>query len=548
MLSNLAIDRCSKLHRPVVSSRSIALVKKRLQILFVVCLLVGIGLRCTNAAHKVYWHDEVHTTIRVLGHSDETIEKQLLQDDVVSAADLQNFQKFPQPRRWSDTWSALSKHPEHPPLFYILERLWVGLFTPSITSFRALAVVFGLILLPLTYWMGRQLWQDHWAGLLATCLMAVSPIQLLYAQEAREYSLWACLILLANGCLLQAMRAAGRYSSEAVVVRSPRGAVLRKWGLYGVSLGLMLYTTLLSVLVIVAHGLYVLISGSRQHWQRWAMALGGALFVFVPWIIVTLNNRAELNSATYWTSFRQPLAQLIKFWGLHLSSAVVDLGFPLEHSYTYVVPSLVLLIVLVAIGQLLLVTSPSTMAFCIMVLMIPTLGLILPDLIDGGQLSVSTRYFMPSLLMVTLVLAGWLRQLLLSDRGLYRFWGQGILAILLAVGIVSGTLSAASFTWWNKNIGYHINTMGEVIYRTERPLVMVNLDATGLGNAISLSYEVAPETAFMLFKSEKIPELPAGYSDYFVAYANGDLLDMLSSKTGREVVLAEGDYPLWRLE
>ncbi|MEO0394694.1 MAG: hypothetical protein AAF243_01755 [Cyanobacteria bacterium P01_A01_bin.137] len=532
----------------MVSSRSIAAVKKRLQLLFVVCLLVGIGLRCTNAAHKVYWHDEVFTTIRVLGYSGSTIEEQVLAKNLVSAADLQAFQQFPEIRRWSDTWAALASHPEHPPLFYLLERLWVGVFAPSVTSFRALAVVFGLGLLPLTYWMGQQLWQDRWASLIATCLMALSPVQLLYAQEAREYSLWACVILLANGCLLGAMRVSGRYSSDAVVVRSPQEMMLRRWGLYSVGLALMLYTTLLSVLVVVAHGLYVLVSGSRQHWQRWAMALGGAVLLFAPWLFIVLNNYGKLDSVTEWISFRQPLGQLVRFWGLHLSSAVIDFGWPLESIYTYVVPPMILALLLVALWQLLLVTSPSILAFCIVTLMVPALGLILPDLINGGQLSISTRYFMPSLLMVTIILAGWLRQLMLSDRGVYRLCGQGIFSLLLIVGLVSGTLSAASFTWWNKNIGYHVNTMGAVIRETDNPLVMAELGSTGLGNSISLSYVVAPETTFFLFKPGQIPEIPAGYSDYFIAYGTGDVLDAIASRTGRAVELAGGDYPLWRLE
>ncbi len=533
----------------MVSSRSIAVIKRRLQIFFIVCLLVGIGLRCTNAAHKVYWHDEVYTTIRVLGHSGKTIEEQLLKDSIVSAADLQLLQQFPESKSWGNTWSALVSHPEHPPLFYLLERLWVSIWGPSIISFRALAIAFGLALLPLTYWTCQQLWQDHWSGLIATCLMALSPIQLLYAQEAREYSLWACLILLANGCLLKAIRSSNhRYSSSAVVVCSPRAMALRQWGLYTVTMTLMLYTTLLSIFVIAAHSLYVLISGSRQHWQRFAAALGGALFMFIPWMFIILNNRAKLDSVTEWTSFRQPLGQLVKFWGLHLSSAVIDLGFPLEHSYTYLVPPIVFALVLMALWQLLLVTSPTTMAFFIIMLMVPALGLILPDLINGGQLSVSTRYFMPSLLTVTLILAGWLRQLMLSDRGIYRLWGQGIWALLLAVGLVSGTLSAASFTWWNKNIDFHGNTMGDVIRQTEDPLVIAELGATGLGNMISLSYAVAPDTAFVLFKPGQLPEIPTGYSDYFVPYANGELLDTIASKTGKSPVLAEGDFPLWRLE
>ncbi|MEM7062982.1 MAG: hypothetical protein AAF572_07455 [Cyanobacteria bacterium P01_B01_bin.77] len=532
----------------MVSSRSIAAVKKRLQICFIVCLLIGVILRCTNAAHKVYWHDEVFTTVRVLGHQGQVIQEQVLKKTVVTASELQAFQQFPETRRWSDTWSALVSHPEHPPLFYLLERLWVGLFSPSVAAFRALAVVFGLGLLPLTYWLCQQLWQDHWTGLIATCLMALSPVQLLYAQEAREYSLWACLILLTSGYLLRVMRSPRRYSSEAVVVRSPKMTVVRQWGLYSLSVALMLYTTLLSVLVVIAHGLYVLISGSRHQWQRWAVSLFAAFLLFSPWMVIMVSKSAKLESVTEWTSFRQPLGQLIKFWGLHLSSTVIDFGLPLETPYTYLVPPLILVLLLVALGQLLLVTPPTTMAFCLMLLMVPALGVILPDLINGGQLSISTRYFMPSLLIVTLVLAGWLRQLMLSDRRVYRVWGQGMFALLLAVGLVSATLSAASFTWWNKNISYHVHKIGNVIRQSEKPLVLSELTSTGLGNAISLSYAVPPETEFVLFPFGQLPEIPTGYSDYFVTHARVELIDAISSQTGKSVVPAQGSYELWRLE
>ena len=77
---------------------------------------------------------------------------------------------------------------------------------------------------------------------------------------------------------------------------------------------------------------------------------------FSSWAFVILNNRVKLESATEWTSFRQPLEQLVKFWGLHLSSTVIDLGLPLEHWYTYWVPPLVLILVVVALWRLLLIS------------------------------------------------------------------------------------------------------------------------------------------------------------------------------------------------
>lgn len=87
-----------------------------------------------------------------------------------------------------------------------------------------------------------------------------------------------------------------------------------------------------------------------------------------------------------------------------------------------------------------------------------------------------------------------------------------------------------------------------MIRQTDSPVVIAELDGTGLGNMISLSYEVTPDTDFVLFKPGTVPDIPTGYSDYFVAYASGELLDAIASQTGQSTVLAGGDYPLWRLE
>ncbi|NER30255.1 MAG: hypothetical protein F6J89_22180 [Symploca sp. SIO1C4] len=69
--------------------------------------------------------------------------------------------------------------------------------------------------------------------------MAVSPFQVLYAQEAREYSLWTVTILLSTAALLKAMRSPSHSS----------------WGIYTVSLTLGFYKTILSTLVAMGQGI-----------------------------------------------------------------------------------------------------------------------------------------------------------------------------------------------------------------------------------------------------------------------------------------------------
>jgi 4-amino-4-deoxy-L-arabinose transferase-like glycosyltransferase len=95
-------------------------------------------------------------------------------------------------RSWTDISQAAAAD-IHPPLYYWLLSLWVKIFGLSESGLRSLSVVVGAATVGLTFDLGRRLF-GRVAGLLAAFLLAMAPLPVYYAQEARMYALltfWA---------------------------------------------------------------------------------------------------------------------------------------------------------------------------------------------------------------------------------------------------------------------------------------------------------------------------------------------------------------------
>lgn len=95
---------------------------------------------------------------------------------------------------WYDEVITLSKLPGlnflkswNPPFYYALLAGWVKLFGASEVSLRLPSLLFSLACVPLVYFLGKELFGKS-AGLFASFIIALSPFQLWYAQEARGYS------------------------------------------------------------------------------------------------------------------------------------------------------------------------------------------------------------------------------------------------------------------------------------------------------------------------------------------------------------------------
>jgi mannosyltransferase len=82
----------------------------------------------------------------------------------------------------------------HPPLYYLLLKLWRSAFGESEAALRALSAMCSTFTVLFAYLIGRTFnWQTGW---LAAFLLAGMPFAIYYAQEARMYALlalWAAI-------------------------------------------------------------------------------------------------------------------------------------------------------------------------------------------------------------------------------------------------------------------------------------------------------------------------------------------------------------------
>ena len=494
-----------------------------LQWFVAIVLAIGITLRFVNLDLKVYAHDEVYTSMRVSGYVREEVEATVA-NRIVTVAELLQFQE-PGDRTWGDTVRALATHPEHPPLFYLLERAWISLFGSSIASFRALPAAISLLAFPALYWLCIELFRAPTTGWVAIALLAVSPYHVLFAQEARQYSLWTVLTLVSSAALLRGMR-----------TKSPR-----MWLLYGVSTLLNFYTALLAPLLVFAHALYLLIV-EKGRLTKVALGFGLATIAagigFLPWLFVVFSRWGEFQSKTYWLKEQMSLPLLAKFWGLHIKSPFID--FPIEADSLLGWGSIVVGVVLVvlAFGQLIRQAPLRVWLFPLSVVSLAVLPLVLSDVLQGGMRSSVTRYFDPAMVMLVVVVADLLARWLLGDRGLVRRVGALLLCGLLTCGVVSSMAIATSDVWWNKFVSYEMPTTARFLNQFSQPYVISGTDAIALGNLISLSYMLPSEVQLSVAVGT-VPSIPEWAEDVFLFYPSDRLKEQLHAQENFDVVPVE---------
>jgi uncharacterized membrane protein len=480
--------------------------------------MVGILFRWINLDKKVYWHDEVYTSLEITAHTRSELVKNEFVGKEVSVADLQKYQQMDLNR---NVWQAIrflgTEDNQHPPLFYVLTRYWVMLWGNSITTTRSIAVLFSLLVFPCLYGLCWQLFRSPLTGWVAIALMAVSPFNLLYAQEAREYSLWTVMVLLSGMLLLRAMKSSNWQS----------------WSLYTLSLVISFYACLLSVMVAAWHGVYVLfnnqiytlsITGFRltRKTIAYLISMAIALTAFTPWFYFIFTNFTNLQASTGWTNLPQPLSTLANIWIYNFSRIFVDVGFdPFRNNnplaYLLIVP--VLLLEVCAVYFVCRKMPKEVWTFLLTLIASTTITFILPDLLLGGQRSSTARYMIPSFLGILIAVAYLLAEGISALNRTRRYLWQPLTGIIISAGIVSCLLILKADTWWHKVMSYHHPEIAQIINQSDRPLVISDAYAVNPGNIVSLSYLVDEKTTFFLMpevsKELKIPTVSPSFTDIF---------------------------------
>jgi len=509
---------------------------------FVVILLtIGVFFRFANLEHKTYWHDEVYTSMRAAGYSRQEIDQELFDNRIITAGELQKFQRLKPQSTAVDTIRSLAiEDPQHPPLYFLMARFWMEMFGGSLTASRSLPALLSLLGLPLMYKLGLELFDSRLAAILAAILLALSPFDILFAQTARQYSLLTVVVIASSCWLLLALRRSNWHH----------------WLVYSITSAVGLYTHPFFGLTLIAHGVYVLLLNLQQNFAnsqfkilgdswKYLLSIIGALALYSPWLFVLVNNYQRALATTDWARISVDIIYLSKLWTLSFTSLFFDLDFGFDSIKTYLLRSLILILIVSAIYQVFCKTNYTTWLFILTTIFVPFLILAVPDLLLGGKRSGVTRYLISCFPGVQLAVA-----FLLADKLLVGQWiWRGIIVLLFTGSIASCTVSAFSDTWWNKDLSYFNPIVARAINaETNQPMISeIGDDFTNTGDLISLSYLLRQDTPMYLLKKTFNPQLLQAYSAPLVFRPSQQLCQAFEQKQIRlESVFQPGR--LWRLQ
>ena len=273
--------------------------------ILVICLLVlTIFFRLAHPGQRIYWYDESFTSLAISGHTLDEVKQEVFHGEIINISALDKYQHINPDRGVGDTINYLvTSDPQHPPLYYSMVRLWAQIFGDSIGGVRSLSAVISLLIFPSIYWLCLELFSAPIVAWVALLLIAVSPLEVFFAQEARQYCLWMVTILLSTAALLRAMRRDTKVS----------------WALYTLTLTLSFYTHLLSALVAFAHGIYVAIRQKFSFHKTSINYLVSAiisLLLFIPWLTILISKfNTALKLTTRWPVELNYIEKIVIFLG-----------------------------------------------------------------------------------------------------------------------------------------------------------------------------------------------------------------------------------------
>jgi len=516
-----------------------------LRFIVITLLILGLFFRFVNLDKKVYWIDELYTSFRVSGHTESVIIQQVSEKKIFRADELQKYQHLNSEKNVTDTVKGLiTEEPQLTPLYFVMARYWAKVFGDSIAAMRSLPAITSLLVFPCVYWLCLELFESSLVGWMAIALVAVSPFHLVYAQEARPYTLWILTTLIASASLLRAMRV----------------NTWRSWGIYGATVALGLYSHLFFAFVAISHGIYIAVmEGFRRTKALKGYLLGSIMgfLSFVPWIIVVIYYLPQIIRGTpeQNKSPRQAISEFVKTWTANISGDFFDLGlrsgtlFNSPFKLAIITTMFALLIlVLYSIYFLYRQTPQRVWLFVISLMAVTALALALPDIILGGRRSFLTRYLIPCHLGIQLAVAYFFSaKISYAPFGIrkQKIW-QIVLVAVLSLGVLSDAVYSQSTVWWNKRTNGFNPELAPLVNQASKPLIIRemprNFPPHNFFTLVSLSYWIGPQARYQAVFDGTIPTISQEFSDVFIIDPSQKLLRKLLTEPTLQL------YPVEQVE
>ncbi|MCX7680991.1 MAG: glycosyltransferase family 39 protein [Anaerolineae bacterium] len=174
----------------------------------------------------------------------------------------------------------------HPPLYFLLLKVWVMAVGTAVFPARFFSVLFSLLQVPLVYAVARRR-IGEWPAWIAAALTSLSPLSVIYAQEIRTYAILPLVYL----ALLET-------SYRLLHGASPQqGNLWFWWGLFEV-IGMHLHYSALFLAACVTGSMLLTLwrSGRREEIRRCLTVQVVVGMACLPWLSAVVAHRAEVQA------------------------------------------------------------------------------------------------------------------------------------------------------------------------------------------------------------------------------------------------------------
>lgn len=318
----------------------------------------------------------------------------------------------------------------HPPLHHALLWLDIRLVGDSELAVRLPSIVMGALLVPMLYLTGKALF-DRRVGVIAAAIGAVAPLAVWYGQEARMYSQFMLLAVIAV------------YAQARVL----QGGGARYWVLFTLSSVALIYTQYFAVLHVAATMLVFLVEIVRRRRAGNAGALlrrvlGSALaqaLLLAPLVPFALYQAAHNQASGFGfsgsgLSAGSAVVPPPSIYGLLTNVQWAMFGYQSDRLTTRLVAlwPIGLLLLLLLLGRRRRVASRSL----VLIGALPVAAVFAASLFAAKSRSLAeVRYFAGAVPVLFLLLAAGLTTVVVSRRAQYVAAGALLASMLVTLGL-----------------------------------------------------------------------------------------------------------------
>ncbi len=518
--------------------RRLVVAPRWLQFFIVVLVVFGLFFRLVNLDGKVYSPGETNTLLRISGYTNSEVKQQLFNGRLITKKAFIKFQRLNPEKNFGDTIKSLAiDSPLNSPFYYLLARFWSQIFGDSITAIRTLSFVISLFVFPCMYWLCRELFNVPLSlpGI-AIALLAISPMQILYAQEAQEYILWEVTTLLSSAALLRALRLESIQQTDEKRILN--------WGFYTFTLSLSLYTFSLSIFLVFAHIFYVIATAKfsvSKTVKNFLEATLIGILIFMPWILVIVYNQFGFNGDPNTVNKYLSLPNIIIYWLTQTNRVFFDLNFnDTNPLYLIAFTPLIFSLVGYAIYWLWRTNYQKVWLFVICLMTIDTIPLLT---------SSSHLYLIPYYLAIQIAVAYLLAtQLYNGSISRKKYW-QSILVVLIMLALFSDTFYSHSNTSWIKLSSNDYINIANILNQNSRPILIIDHQRDSYKDIFSLSYLIETKVRILLLKESNTPKIPKNFNNIFLLNCSDKSRQSIEKKYRFNTnMIYQGKYSsLWKL-